>query len=171
MPAAAPLTAYRTRIALDEPFRSALTLSGRAERPGLVRDALRLLADDPAWARLGLRVDDAARVDDAGARRLLRAVLTVRDPGPFPEETTRALDALLDAERLGRPVTDATRLPLLAEEFPHTAYPSDLRGPRRLRKAAPQGHDRVDSTWKPPPTRSAPGWSGPIGCWSPPGPD
>ncbi|MFE4874915.1 macro domain-containing protein [Streptomyces sp. NPDC056682] len=124
MPAAAPLTAYRTRIALDEPFRSALTLSGRAERPGLVRDALRLLADDPAWARLGLRVDDAARVDDAGARRLLRAVLTVRDPGPFPEETTRALDALLDAERLGRPVTDATRLPLLAEEFPHTAYPA-----------------------------------------------
>ncbi|MGW3949424.1 protein-ADP-ribose hydrolase [Streptomyces sp. NPDC004752] len=124
MPAAAPLTAYRTQIALDAPFRPAPTVAGRAEWPGLVRNALRLLADDPAWARVGLQGEDADRVDDVRARQLLRAVLTVRDPGPFPEETIRALDALLDSERLARPLMDATRLPLLAEEFPRTAYPA-----------------------------------------------
>ncbi|GAB1340214.1 hypothetical protein ACE1SV_68040 [Streptomyces sp. E-15] len=124
MPAAMPLTAYRTRIALDAPFRPAPAISARARRSDLVRDALRLLADDPAWTRIGLRGEEAGRVDDARARRLLRAVLTVRAPGPFPEETTRALDALLDSERLARPLTDATRLPPLAEEFPHTTYPA-----------------------------------------------
>ncbi|MER5446379.1 macro domain-containing protein [Streptomyces sp. NPDC002764] len=124
VPAAMPIAAYRNQIALDAPLPPVPTASAHEERTGLVRKALRLLADDPAWARLGLRARDADRVDDARARRLLRAVLTVRDPGPLPEETTRALDALLAGERLARPLTQATQLPLLADEFRRTTYPA-----------------------------------------------
>ncbi|MFD8307797.1 protein-ADP-ribose hydrolase [Streptomyces sp. NPDC059690] len=124
MPAAMPLAAYRDQIALDAPLPPVPTVFAHEDRPGPVRNALRLLADDPAWARLGLLASDADRVDDARARRLLRAVLTVRDPGPLPEETTRALDALLAGERLARPLTHAPQLTSLADEFPRTTYPA-----------------------------------------------
>ncbi|MEU6224474.1 macro domain-containing protein [Streptomyces sp. NPDC047042] len=104
-----------------------------------VRSALRLLSTDPAVARLGLDSEalrsladadpdanaDADAGSDAGAavaRRVLRALLTVRDPGPLPEGADRELDALLGAERQLRPVFSALRLPTVEEEFPGTTF-------------------------------------------------
>ncbi|MFF5303399.1 protein-ADP-ribose hydrolase [Streptomyces sp. NPDC013161] len=121
-PTPLPLAAYRDAIALDEPFGP-----GAGHDPGdrpadLVREALGLLADDSAAAKAGLRPGTANRIDDAAARRLLRAVLTVREPGPLPTGTTHVLDTLLAGERLARDTIDATSLPTVRDALPHTAY-------------------------------------------------
>lgn len=118
------LAAYRAAICLDEPFRTTAPASGPGQHPGLARTALRLLAHDPAAARLKLRAEDIDRADDTQARRFLREVLTVRTPRPLSAGTLSALDALLGGERLARPVTDPARLPPIAQEFPQTAYPA-----------------------------------------------
>lgn len=121
-PTPLPLAAYRAAIVLDEPFRSDAGHEPDGRSADLVREALGLLGEDPAAARVGLLSDTEARVDDAAARRLLRAVLTVRDPGPLPTGTARALDALLAGERLARGTTDAESLPTVRDMLPHTAY-------------------------------------------------
>ncbi|MEW2303128.1 macro domain-containing protein [Streptomyces sp. NPDC006655] len=93
-----------------------------------VRSALHLLSADPAVSRLGLRSDSLRHLADADtptgadtARRVLRALLTARDPGPLPEGADRELDALLGAERQLRPAVVARELPTIAEEFPGTS--------------------------------------------------
>lgn len=128
---ALPLTAYRSAVALDEPFRPAAAPATAARLDAHVRSALHLLSTDPAVSRLGLRSDSLrslADVDAASgattARRVLRALLTVRDPGPLPEGADRELDALLGAERHLRPAVSALELPLIEEEFPGTTFPA-----------------------------------------------
>lgn len=121
-PTSLPLAAYRDAIALDEPFGSAAGHDPDARRADLIREALRLLADDPGAARAGLRLDTADRIDDDAAHRLLRAVLTVREPGPLSAQATHVLDALLAGERLARGAIDATSLPTVRDTLPHTAY-------------------------------------------------
>ncbi|MFF3937099.1 macro domain-containing protein [Streptomyces phaeofaciens] len=125
-----PLTAYRATIGLDEPFRPTAPPAPAGRLDEGVRSALRLLGGDPAVARLGPRGDfvrDLADVDAAAARRLLRALLTVRPPGPLPEGADAALDAVLGAERGLRPVTRVRGLPTIAEAFPRTAFPAARR--------------------------------------------
>ncbi|MER7693298.1 protein-ADP-ribose hydrolase [Streptomyces sp. NPDC097610] len=127
MPAPAlPLGAYCAAIALDQPFepRTGAAPPDPPGRAGMVRAALHLLGQDPIAVRSGLRPGDADQLGDADARRLLRAVLTVRAPGLLPAETTRALDALLAAEKQGRELTDATCLPTIRAMFPGTTYPA-----------------------------------------------
>ncbi|GAB7102224.1 protein-ADP-ribose hydrolase [Streptomyces phaeofaciens JCM 4814] len=122
-----PLAAYRAAIGLDEPFRPAAPPAPAARLDEGVRSVLRLLGGDPAVARLGPRGDfarDLADADAAAARRLLRALLTVRAPGPLPEGADAALDAVLGAERGLRPVTRVHGLPTIAEAFPRTAFPA-----------------------------------------------
>ncbi|MFI8232558.1 protein-ADP-ribose hydrolase [Streptomyces sp. NPDC085900] len=119
-PTSLPLAAYRAVIALDEPFRPDAVHDAGARSADLVREVLDLLADDPA-ARPGLHSGPAARTDD-DARRLLRAVLTVREPGPLPAQAARVLDALLAGERLARGTTDAAALPTIRDTLPHTTY-------------------------------------------------
>ncbi|MCS7479375.1 protein-ADP-ribose hydrolase [Umezawaea endophytica] len=108
---ALPLSAYRDAVHLDQPFR----LPGApVPTDGLepqARTALRLLSGDPAAVRLGVRPEHAERLDAHRVRWLLRAVLTVRDPGALPEETAAAVDALLDGERRARPSVDPHGLP------------------------------------------------------------
>ncbi|WP_460065302.1 macro domain-containing protein [Streptomyces sp. YKOK-I1] len=135
-PAALPLTAYRSAVALDEPFRPTAAPAAPARLDAHVRAALRLLGTDPAVSRLGLRPDavgsladtdsDAGRDTDAATarRRLLRALLTVRGPGPLPEGADRELDALLGAERQLRPTVPALELRTIEEEFPGTPFPA-----------------------------------------------
>lgn len=48
-------------------------------------------------------------------RRLLAALLTVREPGPLPPAIATELDALLASEAAERGTTEADRLPTLAE--------------------------------------------------------
>lgn len=119
---ALPIAAYRAAVALDEPFRPAICHDLDQRSAGLVREALGLLADDPVAVRAGLRPRAADRLDDAAARRLLRAVLTVREAGPLPRGTARVLDALLSGERLARGATDAASLPTIRDTLPHTTY-------------------------------------------------
>ncbi|WP_232838270.1 protein-ADP-ribose hydrolase [Streptomyces geranii] len=119
-----PLAAYRAAISLDEPFLPSTAPAPPDRLDERVRTALRLLSDDPAVPRLGLRPDalrDLA-ADGASARRLLRALLTVRPPGALPDGVTEALDAVLGAERGLRPTVRASRLPTIAARFPHSPY-------------------------------------------------
>ncbi|MGW1215987.1 protein-ADP-ribose hydrolase [Streptomyces sp. NPDC002499] len=121
-PTPLPLAAYRAAIALDEPFRPDTGHDPGDRSAGLVREALGLLADDSAAAKAGLVRGAADRVDDADARRLLRAVLTLREPAPLPTGTMRVLDALLAGERLVRETVDAASLPTVHDTLPHTTY-------------------------------------------------
>ncbi|WP_328835252.1 protein-ADP-ribose hydrolase [Streptomyces europaeiscabiei] len=121
-PTPLPLAAYRAAIALDKPFRSDAGHDPDVRSSDLVREALGLLGEDPAAARIGLRPGAADRIDDAAARRLLRAVLTVRQPDPLPTRAARVLDALLAGERLARDTTDAASLPTVRDTLPHAAY-------------------------------------------------
>ncbi|MFF3335232.1 macro domain-containing protein [Streptomyces sp. NPDC002888] len=125
-----PLAAYRTAIALDEPFQSSAVPAPADRLDEHVRSALKLLCRDPAVPRLGLRADslpDLAGADATTARRVLRALLTVRAPGPLPDGASEALDAVLGAERRLRPTVSAGRLPTIAEEFPNTSFPAARR--------------------------------------------
>ncbi|MDR6975267.1 O-acetyl-ADP-ribose deacetylase (regulator of RNase III) [Streptomyces sp. 3330] len=129
-PSALPLAAYREAVALDEPFRPSAA-PARADRLDLhVRTALRLLGTDRAVSRRGLppgSLRDLRHADAVTARRLLRAVLTVRPPGPLPEGAEEAVDRVLGAERLLRPGVRVDQLPTIAEEFPGTAFPAARR--------------------------------------------
>jgi len=115
---ALPLTAYRSAVALDKPFRPTAAPAAAARLDDHVRSALHLLSADPAVSRLGQRSDALKHLVDADtARSVLRALLTVRDPGPLPEGADQELDALLGAERRLRPAVSALELPTIAEEF------------------------------------------------------
>ncbi|MFL1905920.1 protein-ADP-ribose hydrolase [Streptomyces tauricus] len=121
-PTSLPLPAYRAAIALDEPFPPDAGYDTDHRAADLVREALGLLADEPTAARTGLRPGAADQIDDDDARRLLRAVLTVRQPAPLPTRAARVLDALLAGERLARDTTDAASLPTVRDTLPHAAY-------------------------------------------------
>ncbi|WP_406163406.1 macro domain-containing protein [Streptomyces sp. NBC_00882] len=121
-PTPLPLAADRAAVALDEPFGPDADHDPDARADDLVREALALLADDPAAAKAGLRPGAVDGIDDDAARRLLRSLLTVRESGPLSAEAARVLDALLADERLARGITDATSLPTVLDTLPHAAY-------------------------------------------------
>ncbi|KQX64086.1 Appr-1-p processing protein [Streptomyces sp. Root1310] len=122
-----PLAAYRKAVALDEPFRPSAVPAPADRLDEHVRTALRLLGTDRAVSRPGPSTGflrDLRHADAATARRLLRAVLTVRPPGPLPEGAEEAVDRVLGTERHLRPGVPAGHLPTIAEEFPGTAFPA-----------------------------------------------
>nr|WSZ12410.1 macro domain-containing protein [Streptomyces canus] len=82
-PTPLPLAADRAAVALDEPFGPDAGHDPDARADDLVREALALLADDPAAAKAGSRPGAVDGIDDDAARRLLRSLLTVRAPGPL----------------------------------------------------------------------------------------
>uniref|UniRef100_UPI0031D89EE8 macro domain-containing protein n=1 Tax=Streptomyces hawaiiensis TaxID=67305 RepID=UPI0031D89EE8 len=63
-------------------------------------------------------------MDAATARRVLRALLTIREPGPLPAGVDEAVDAVLGAEHLLRPTVSVDRLPTIEEELPGSAFPA-----------------------------------------------
>ncbi|MGW1717717.1 protein-ADP-ribose hydrolase [Streptomyces sp. NPDC002156] len=124
-PSELPLAAYRAAIALDEPFQPSAGPVPADRLDERVRAALRLLSTDAAVPRLGLRADslrDLTATDATARRRLLRALLTVRPPGPLPDGASDAVDSVLSTERGLSPTTHASQLPTIAAEFPHTTY-------------------------------------------------
>jgi O-acetyl-ADP-ribose deacetylase (regulator of RNase III) len=125
-----PLTAYRAAIALDEPFEPSAPPAAPDRLDQQVRSALALLGSDQAADRLGARTAaprDLAGTDAVTARRTLRALLTVREPGPLPEGAREALDGVLGAERRSRPSFAATGLPTVEDELPGSAFPAAHR--------------------------------------------
>ncbi|MGW0946597.1 macro domain-containing protein [Streptomyces sp. NPDC002623] len=126
-PVALPLDAYRAAVSLDRPFRPVAPPAPADRLLGHVREALGLLGVDPAVRRLGLDANTVRSLRDADfgtARQALRALLTVRAPGPLPDGVTAELDALLGGERLARPAADARTLPTVAQSFPGTRSPA-----------------------------------------------
>ncbi|MET8762400.1 protein-ADP-ribose hydrolase [Lentzea sp. NPDC004782] len=102
---ALPLRDYRSAIALDEPFRP-LSPPAPARRLGVVTaEALRLLGEDPWVGRFALPRGLAER------RRLLRHLLTVREPAALDPELLGVLDAVLGGERQVGPLVDVRTLP------------------------------------------------------------
>ncbi|MES5820261.1 protein-ADP-ribose hydrolase [Streptomyces sp. RG80] len=112
-----PLAAYRAAISLDEPFRPSVPAPPVDRLDERVRSALALLGTEPGAARLGLR--DLGDLDAATARRALRALLTVRPPGPLPDGAPEAVDAVLGVQRALRSTVSVDQLPTLGREFPH----------------------------------------------------
>lgn len=116
-----PLEQYRDLVHLDAP-------SPRPTRPlgtsveDTATQILTHLDADPALARAGL-VDVASLPRDR-ARETLRAVLTVREPGPLPPPAQELLDVLLAHERAVRPTVEVRDLPVASESAPGTTYPS-----------------------------------------------
>ncbi|WP_416973243.1 macro domain-containing protein [Streptomyces sp. 4F14] len=111
-PRVLPLAEYRESVDLDTPFHPTAPPAEADRLHAHVRQALRLMNGDPATARLGLVPGSLPELQDpATARQVLRALLTVRDPGPLPEGTDRELDALLSGERRLRPTTAPAELP------------------------------------------------------------
>ena len=112
-PSVLPLAEYRALVALDDSFAPPAP-AAPAERPQLVRAVLEYLLADGTAARLGVRPDGVPDGgDDAGMRRLLRSLLTVRGPEPLPDDVQHALDRLLQAERADRETSAAASLPRL----------------------------------------------------------
>ncbi|MFE7077821.1 protein-ADP-ribose hydrolase [Streptomyces sp. NPDC057620] len=122
------LADYRAEIALDDLFPTTPDPTTPAQSADMVRSALSWLSKDAATRARGLTAGDTDQLDEATARRLLRAVLTVRPPGPLPAEVSQVLDALLSSEREAKTVTDPNRLPRIAEELAGTATPYPSAG-------------------------------------------
>jgi len=116
------LNDYRMIIALDEPFLPPPPASP-TERSALVRTLIDYLKQHGTVGRLGLRAEQIpASEDTEGQRRLLRALLTIREPQPLPENFHRAMDALLEQERAARPAVIAAELPRIADLMSDSAY-------------------------------------------------
>jgi O-acetyl-ADP-ribose deacetylase (regulator of RNase III) len=96
---------YRHAVALDEPFQPLSAPAPAGELEVLTSLALRMLGDDPWVGRFRLPREAGER------RRMLRAVLTVREPAPLDPELVAVLDALLGGERRQRPCANAQLLP------------------------------------------------------------
>jgi O-acetyl-ADP-ribose deacetylase (regulator of RNase III) len=105
---------YRTLVDLDRPFTPEARPAAPDEFDDVSRDLLTLLAADPA----------SAQRDATDPRALVRALLTVRAPGPLPPAAGRLLAALLAGERAQRPTVEATALPTIAAHHPGTGYPA-----------------------------------------------
>lgn len=103
------LDGYRHSVGLDRPFQPAAAPASVGEFADLVAEIL---------AGLG------AAGHPGGGRDLLRALLTVRPPGPLPSGVAPLLDALLGGERARRPAVDVRALPTVAEQFPSGGYPA-----------------------------------------------
>jgi len=119
------LDAYRRLIDLDLPFTPTAAPAAPETFDDLTRGLLGLLATDPAAGRLGVTAEQVRRAADSSqGRALLRALLTVRDPGPLPAAATPLLDALLAGERTHRPSVDVGALHTIAQQHPGTGYPA-----------------------------------------------
>ncbi|HEX8865030.1 MAG TPA: hypothetical protein VF821_05180, partial [Lentzea sp.] len=83
---ALPLRDYRDAIALDEPFHPLSPPAPARQFGSLTELALRMLGEDPWVGRFAVPRGLAEQ------RRLLRSVLTVREPAPLNPELVAVLD-------------------------------------------------------------------------------
>ncbi|CAO5179035.1 O-acetyl-ADP-ribose deacetylase [Frankia sp. AiPs1] len=119
------LSAYREALNLDRRFQPAAAPASSQAWDDLVRELLSLLTTDSSVARLGVSAEQVrAAVETGRGRALLRALLTLREPGPLPAAAVPLLDALLSGERAQRPTVEINSLPTVAEQHPETGYPA-----------------------------------------------
>jgi O-acetyl-ADP-ribose deacetylase (regulator of RNase III) len=120
-----PLDDYRKLIDLDQRFTPSAAPAAPEMFGDLTHGLLDLLATDPAASLFGVTAEQVRSAGGTGqGRALLRALLTVRGPGPLPAGTAPLLDALLAGERAQSPSIDVSALPSIAEQHPGTGYPA-----------------------------------------------
>jgi O-acetyl-ADP-ribose deacetylase (regulator of RNase III) len=119
-----PLAGYRHLIGLDRPFIPAASPAAPEAFDDLIRGLLFVLGADPAAARLGVTADQVRAAATGQARALLRALMTIRDPGPLPSAAVPLLDALLGGEQAERASVDAAALATIGRQHPGTRYPA-----------------------------------------------
>src|SRR5512137_655863 len=108
-----PLEDYRATIALDDGFVA--EAATREQMPGLIDQSAAYLEGEPYSSSLPPRRTGAAAARDvAGARRRLRALLTVRPPAPLPDHVQGWLDAIVQNERHATDRVDAAAIPPLS---------------------------------------------------------
>jgi O-acetyl-ADP-ribose deacetylase (regulator of RNase III) len=118
------LNGYREQVGLDVPFRPP-SASGR-DRTALLRTVLAELVREGTAIQAAADPADLRAEDPARAWRLLQALLTIRPPGPFPPDATRALDELLHAQRSAKRTVSAADLPRVASRV--ALWQGDLTG-------------------------------------------
>jgi O-acetyl-ADP-ribose deacetylase (regulator of RNase III) len=87
----------------------------------LLRGLVFYLQSEGGARNLGIDLSDVGD-DDVATRRLLGALLTVRDPRPLPEPLHAGIDALLQRELRRRRRVAPLSLPRIRKAFPHTSY-------------------------------------------------
>jgi O-acetyl-ADP-ribose deacetylase (regulator of RNase III) len=111
---------YRQLISLDEPFILPTRLpETEPEREEIIKKLVTHLQTE-------LRNPQAGDLPSGHTekRRLLKAMLTVREPDPLPDWFNTLFDQLLQYERHQRLEITVQSLPTLAEAFPGTGYPA-----------------------------------------------
>jgi O-acetyl-ADP-ribose deacetylase (regulator of RNase III) len=123
-PAGIPLdlNEYRSAILLDEPFeRPEPASAAESDRARIVQDLLAHLLSEHKSQHNNLDINETPSSYHE-MRRMLRALITVRPPGPLPDRFNDGLDRLLQREALERGITDTADLPVIAQAFPESSY-------------------------------------------------
>lgn len=112
------LEAYRSVIHLDEPFEPPPPDSiDEAERTEFVDALLAYLQAEPHSLKF-----HGSPSSYGEKRRLLRAMLTVRQPDPLPNGFHHQFDQLLQREVYEQGLTDAAKLVRVAQGWPQSTY-------------------------------------------------
>lgn len=115
------LQKYADAIRLYEPFKP--VLADETDKETLTDDILEILRNEKAGTQ-DIDVPD----DQIAKRRLIRALLNIRQPLPLKRELMRKLDTLLHLEQEDKRTTSAVELPNAAATFPGT----EIQGAERL---------------------------------------
>lgn len=115
------LQEYADAIRLNDPFEP--RLDETVNREALVDDVLVILRNEQAGTQ------DIDIPDDYEAkRRLIRALLNIRQPKPLNKEMMLKLDTLLQIEKREKQTVAAHELPVISQEYPET----DVSGSDRM---------------------------------------
>jgi O-acetyl-ADP-ribose deacetylase (regulator of RNase III) len=114
------LNAYKTLIKLEEPFvQPAPTPEDEGSRTEMIEKLVTYLQAELNNPEAGTFPSTYSE-----KRRLLKALLTVRDPDPLPDWFSTMFDQILQYELRRRPIVVIDELPSIAEAFPTTTYQS-----------------------------------------------
>jgi len=116
------LDGYRCLVHLDEHFKAPDPVPEKeSDRTALVDELLAHFGPEAAVPP-GVKELTAIPSLYEEKRRLLQALLTVREPHPLPSRVHRQLDRLLQRETLERGLIQASNLPRITEAFPGSSY-------------------------------------------------
>ncbi len=108
-----PLTEYASRIHLQEPYTpSFINLKNKEET---VTELVEILLKEDGR-------DVEVPRDDTGKRRLLRAVLNIREPKPLDTGFLKKLDSLLQTELKEKGVVEVEQLQTVSTLFPKSPF-------------------------------------------------
>ncbi|MFC3418570.1 protein-ADP-ribose hydrolase [Salinicoccus hispanicus] len=115
------LQKYAKAIKLYEPFEP--VMADDTDKETLTDDVLEILRNEKAGTQ-DIDIPD----DQVAKRRLIRALLNIRQPLPLKKEMMRKLDALLHFEKEEKHTTYAAEIPNAVSAFPGT----EIQGAERM---------------------------------------